>query len=564
MKNNDPIGIDGGPVNSGCRQRTARRWLTLALTIAAGSLPGCGDLADDLETVKSALTTTRTLNFGTVQRALKRDCGQRCTQFTVVGGSLHGIQCQQWVPDCSVPGPLATLHANAAAAASNSIFPAYNEGPSWQYSGCGPQAAQNVLNYYGIQMPIAEVEQYIPTFALVAGSHDQNIASFPDDLADGLQRLFNEMVAPGRFIVSRRSGVVIGNELDKAMRNGNPLIMLVNNGTHYQVATGADLTRAYVVDYAGNDQWRSQSDLGMDLPWYSDLFSTVSFGAGGYEDDTVITIDSHNYPHGFLIQSDRDSTLAVNAWGGAAEGRVLRLHDGCSTANRDCTWSYRGGMIVSDSDPSLAINAVGGALEGTVLGLTRACRPDNPDCTWTYKNGEFLSDRNTALAINAGGGAQFGTTLVLAGACTASNPDCTWTIPHVALSSGRDPTLAINPSNGAAEGTSLKLSSACAVGNPDCTWTFWRGMIVSDRNAGLAVNAWGGAANGVALKLTSLCTSANPDCTWTWTRGQLVSDRSPLPINAFGGAVDGAPLLLNSACTPTNPDCLFAGTSAGH
>jgi hypothetical protein len=41
----------------------------------------------------------------------------------------------------------------------------------------------------------------------------------------------------------------------------------------------------------------------MDLPWYSDIFSTVSFGAGGYEDDTVITID-YKQPCGMLTKGE--------------------------------------------------------------------------------------------------------------------------------------------------------------------------------------------------------------------------------------------------------------------
>lgn len=83
-----------------------------------------------------------------------------------------------------------------------------------------------------------------------------------------------------------------------------------------------------------------------------------------------------------MLQSDRDPSLAINAWNGAQQGTVLRLTQACRSDNPDCTWTFRDGMFVSDSDPTLAINAWGGAQHGTVLQLHNACAPDNPDCTW--------------------------------------------------------------------------------------------------------------------------------------------------------------------------------------
>jgi hypothetical protein len=290
------------PIDS--NRRTARPWLTLALMIATGSTSGCGDLAEEVETVQSAVSAYWTYAYADTTRVMKRGCGQKCAQYTLpTGGNLHSIQCLRWVTDCSVPGPYESLHADYAAANANAIFPAYNQGPSWQYDGCGPQAAQNVLNYYGVQMPILDVAQYIHTFSLVAGSNDHSIATFPDDLASGLQRLLNEKVAPKHFTVARRSNVNPGIEVDNALRSGNPIILLVNGGDHYQVATGTGTGGVFVIDYPGNDQWRDWTSLGMDLPWYSDIFSTVSFGAGGYEDYTVITID-YKRPCGMLTRGE--------------------------------------------------------------------------------------------------------------------------------------------------------------------------------------------------------------------------------------------------------------------
>jgi hypothetical protein len=86
-----------------------------------------------------------------------------------------------------------------------------------------------------------------------------------------------------------------------------------------------------------------------------------------------------------MLVSARNQQLAINAWGGAANGVILRLHEACQPSNPDCTWTRRDGMYVSDSNPSLAINAWDGALHGAVLRLSAACRPQNSDCTWTLR-----------------------------------------------------------------------------------------------------------------------------------------------------------------------------------
>jgi Peptidase_C39 like family len=283
---NDPI-AGRLPLGSG---RTGHAQLALALTITAGLLSGCGDRPEDVETAESALTTqTSTLDFGITTRAKKQTCGQRCAKFTIPPISFppQFPRCTQWVTDCSVPSTKVTLHADATAAAWDAVFPEYDEGPAYQYRGCGPKAAQNVLNYYGVQMSIADVSLYVSTFALRAGELDQNIATYPDDLASGLQRLLNEKIAPNRFVVSRHSGVNITTAIQDSIRKGNPIVVLVNGGDHYQVVTGFDSGSAYVTDYAGQSKWRAISDMGTDLPWYYDIL----IFDGGLEDDTVVTID---------------------------------------------------------------------------------------------------------------------------------------------------------------------------------------------------------------------------------------------------------------------------------
>jgi hypothetical protein len=190
------------------------------------------------------------------------------------------------------------LYASFADAASGTIFAAY-EDSTWSYFGCGPQAAQNVLNYYGVQMPIAQVAQYISTFGLVAGDQDQSIATFPDDLASGLQNLLNDQVAAHHFAVARHSGVAPSIEIEKAINAGKPIILLADGGYHYQVVTGYNLGSYYVIDYPSwqtteGNRWRTESELGLGLSTGMTFLSDALIGYGGFSDDTIVTTDYIN------------------------------------------------------------------------------------------------------------------------------------------------------------------------------------------------------------------------------------------------------------------------------
>jgi hypothetical protein len=106
---------------------------------------------------------------------------------------------------------------------------------------------------------------------------------------------------------------------------------------------------------------------------------------------------------------------------------VLKLVNNCTPDNTDCTWTYQKGMWFSDTNSGLAVNAFGGAANGTVLKLVNNCAANLTDCTWTFRKGMLLSDTNPGLAINAYGGAANGTVLKLVNNCGANLTDCTWT-----------------------------------------------------------------------------------------------------------------------------------------
>jgi hypothetical protein len=309
--------IDPCPVDRPRPKRRINTHLVVAVAIAAASFfEGMGSARADYQTVPSAPLT---IDVGGTQRVSEGtlSCLPKCVKVKYVpqgpGGSLgHSLQCVQYVTACDVPASGA-LYASFADAASGTIFSAY-EDPTWSYWGCGPQAAQNVLNYYGVQMPIVDVAQYIATFALEAGEQDQSIATFPDDLASGLQNLLNDRVAANHFAVSRHSGVAPSVEVENAINSGAPIILLVDGGYHYQVATAYDgFGDYYVIDYPSADtsegnQWRSESALGMGLSPGMTFVSDITLGYGGFNDNTIVTT---NYINGGVIYDPPNSGVGA-------------------------------------------------------------------------------------------------------------------------------------------------------------------------------------------------------------------------------------------------------------
>lgn len=131
---------------------------------------------------------------------------------------------------------------------------------------------------------------------------------------------------------------------------------------------------------------------------------------------------------GGMWVSNRDRALAINAWGGASVGTILRLHNGCRANNPDCTWTYSRGMLISDRNPGLAIGFDGPPKAGADVKLVpvQSCRSEPANCQWNYRNGMFISGADPSFAINAAGGARYGTMLRLSNTCRPDNPDCTW------------------------------------------------------------------------------------------------------------------------------------------
>jgi hypothetical protein len=103
-----------------------------------------------------------------------------------------------------------------------------------------------------------------------------------------------------------------------------------------------------------------------------------------------------------MIKSDRNSSLAVNAAGGAANLAPIKLSNICSAMNPDCTWTWSKGEIISDGSGAtpLPINAFGGAVTGTELKLYSGCTPTSELCVFSAFNEAVDLGRSNQIALS--------------------------------------------------------------------------------------------------------------------------------------------------------------------
>lgn len=297
---------------------TTRAALVLSL------LGGCGGAPDFVatENIDEALVTSQTfrdtevdVGFG-IKRPMHIEFGTKCVEWgrkVLHKGSLPEPYCVKMALDDTV-WQTAKIYKDTAGKNTDTIFPAARScgfecvrwetkpapkgyGPTVRfcaasrpgcitspYEGCGPAAAANVLNFYGIELSTTEVaNQYVATFPL---PFSDQIATTPDALADGLQKLLDKK-ADGVFTVRRKSYVDIRSEIQAAIRGGNPIVVLVNSGMHYVMITGYEDWSTYrVTDYTGSERKVAEWDLGTDV-----VTGDLGGWAGGYLPDTVVTVE---------------------------------------------------------------------------------------------------------------------------------------------------------------------------------------------------------------------------------------------------------------------------------
>jgi hypothetical protein len=254
--------------------------------LSALLVASCGVLDGDVEAVASSLITQSVKVASNKSRIVNIVCAQRCVKSSL--GLCTGL----WVDDCSLPPTEVTLNVTAS---DPHPYGAYPESEKTYFSaGCGPKAAQNVMSYFGVPLRIATVSGYIRT--ITARPFTDEIATLPDDLADGLQDLLYDW-GDGFFEVKRRwepTQFAVAIEIRKELMKGNPVILLDRGGSHFQIVTGIRaLVREpasfkdfqfFVTDYPGEQEWTTP-DISMSFP------GELTLGVGGYEENTFITVN---------------------------------------------------------------------------------------------------------------------------------------------------------------------------------------------------------------------------------------------------------------------------------
>lgn len=260
------------------------RWATLALLLF--SIPSC--VTDEDDTIgtaqaESVVLTPIDIGYGHY-RYQEKTCGKRCVKYSLEdleGGVVRW--CTQWQTDCGARSSYVGLFENATTVAAGTLF---EEHPQANYLGCGPKAAQNVLRFYGLDITLEAIRSRMTTYDI---PFSDEIATLPEDLASGLERMLNEF-GDGDFVVRTHSD--LGSTAVKAaLADAAPVIILAHGGTHYEVATGywgeyGATSNFHVIDYVGDSREEDDRDLEMDFDY--------SIPGTSYQSGTIITIEHSN------------------------------------------------------------------------------------------------------------------------------------------------------------------------------------------------------------------------------------------------------------------------------
>jgi hypothetical protein len=370
-----------------------RAWGLVSLGLVLGAAAcGSADSGESKESEESVASTIEALGDGTldysddvghgVSRVVKETCGKVCVKSGRRSSKTHQPTCSQWANTCDAISAInpdeVRLFADKAAEANGTVFPAYNQGSNQPYMGCGPAAIQNVLAYYGIYKRIQEVAPMVST---TVDPRNGDIASSPDDVAGALKIMLN-VWGDGEFAVDRISHS--GNirlDIRQALLGGDPVIMLVHGGSHYQVATGISYDQYHVIDYVGQDTWVKESDIGFDLTFPAAWGGFFSNGSGGYVSETFIRIKRTPKPRwhdplplpappdgpvfktgGGIAAVSRDSTL-LNSFAIGFDGKLWSTGDWGNEmwnwpipivgAQNDAVFTPGGGIAAVSRDSSL-------------------------------------------------------------------------------------------------------------------------------------------------------------------------------------------------------------------
>jgi hypothetical protein len=231
--------------------------------------------------------------------------------FRLASRTLHKEQmpfckqvCDKWVPlpkdnercvhyheECNLGWKFLGLYPGSPGDPGPQVFPAYDDA-NWSYEGCGPQAAQNILAYYGVHLPIKEVAKWFVVWKFPWDP--ANKQTTPDALAIGLQNVLDHY-ALGTYRVTRGQSFTFYWPASISLSRGNPIITIVNGGAHWQVVTGYRWNNGgeyRVIDYPGEngETWKNEDQLRRNLEGGMELWGSL-FQFEGFDHGAMITIE---------------------------------------------------------------------------------------------------------------------------------------------------------------------------------------------------------------------------------------------------------------------------------
>jgi hypothetical protein len=279
--------------------------LFLAGFVLAAAAAGC-EPYDNEESVQNALVgpqfSNRVVDVAYGQQRVIQT-GRTCNRGNVCVHREPGPKgrCLRWeLRDCAtISGEWVTLHKNLNPAMGEDPFGAAGT-VGQQYIGCGVQAAQNVLSYFGRDEELTTLRKYGPIRTHDWGSG--KIASYPEELETDIRKMMTLWGGGVRFNVRRQSRTVPTYLIVKeALLRGEMIIALIENGKHWVVINGyrSGTDRPYhVIDYphwsngaAKTGEWMSEDQLDQDLRSWTGAGSDIVLGRlYGFEDHVYIFI----------------------------------------------------------------------------------------------------------------------------------------------------------------------------------------------------------------------------------------------------------------------------------
>lgn len=235
--------------------------------------------------------------------------------------------------------------------------------PSDSYKGCGLTAGKIFMAWYGKYLSQFTVSEYIETTDF--GKYlewltedtwaDPSIFTTPAQLDNGLQRMLRDYdlnATVSRY--SPNSTVEAVKRIETGLLSGNPVVVLVNEGAHWQVISASKIKWRHdgSLEYAnflchdnGGSRWRTFADMKYFFEDDTDAELARLMGYDSYR-DTILTVEIA--PKVVVSEDSEDPAPSTQGGGSAASQTPTQITPEAtplSAANN----TFFGSSIVADS-----------------------------------------------------------------------------------------------------------------------------------------------------------------------------------------------------------------------